>query len=76
MLERGIKECALSASISLNLEMEGMDPSQDPDMILHPDIIRIIDQDMTDSNFLEEEENWISVIDRNHIQGLHILHDA
>ena len=78
--------------------MEGIDLSQDPDMILHPDIIRIIDQDMTDSNLLdeeenpdiiktidrnmtdsnllEEEENWIGVIDRDHIQDLHILHDA
>ena len=26
-------------------------------MILHPDIIKIIDQDMTDSNLLDKEEN-------------------
>lgn len=65
--------------------MEGIDLSQDPDMALVPDItldrdimdmIKTIDQDMTDLNLLEEEENWIGMIDCEPIEYLHILCDA
>ena len=56
-LEKGFKELAPSASIGLSLKMERIDLSPDPNMILRPDIIRIIDQDMTDSNLLDNEEN-------------------
>ena len=63
--------------------MEGIDLSQDPDMTLDPDITldrdimdMTIEQDLTDLNLLEEEVNWIGVIDHEPIQDLHILRDA